>query len=597
MALDKDLLVIPFTGGLDEGADEHIITQPLLKKAENLQTHKDGSLELRDGTDTVANGPSGNPRMYRYKDGAFIISETEYATFDTEKDVVNNGGAISKGYGSKLEGVNDALVGGYNTRTSRIRLDGRNCTVVAHNRLDQNGLTQINIRVYDGDANVSIFQYDAANAYLLSCDYVEGSNATVFMTRWESPTPVTSFGSQALGFFVLRHDGTDFTIDTVFVDEPTITAQTTSAVPKAIRQGHCAATSSTGLNYIINLLPTDSKPGTGDAAWGETLVGRIIVPPVLAPFNDYILELSDGATAAYDGSAMVTIGGDDTNGVVGATCSMIDGGVRAWTWDNGTNTAGASLLVYDGIKGYGPLWVAPNPGANGVDRKAWFPGLDFSVDYLESVFAVDEDAATGPDSNIGALWGYAPNSTLSYGHNFMYGYVQRDTLNRPIISFHGMLYVGSIRPSLWDPFLVPFRVKDSIRTIGTVFAVLQPNVTSVVDTVEAHNCHLLSPGVRDLNTVNDWDFNVVIASKWFNNIKSLEYAGYNRLTTNNLAGFMTLREQLPESYRRSAPFPNPDESYGVIQIAPPYQQYHAGASIKLRIPASNSGNNISLCPG
>lgn len=612
MALDKELIVIPFTGGLDEGADPHVITQPLLKKAENLQTHKDGSLELRDGTNAVASGPSGNPRMYRYKDGAFIVSETDYATFDTSRDVVSGGGAISKGYGSKLEGANDALVGGYNTRTTRIQLDGRNCTVVAHNRLDQLGRTQINIRVYDGDANVSIFEYNDDDAYLLSCDYVESSNAAVFMTRWESSTPVTSFGAEALGFFVLRHDGTGFTVDTVFVDEPTITAQTSSGVPKAIRQGHCSNTSPDRLNYIINLLPTNSRPQipglapTGDAAWGETLVGRLVVPSVPSiPIFDYITEVSDGATAAYDGSAMVTIGGNDLNGIVAATCSMIDGGVRAWSWNNGTQTAGPALLFYDGIKGYGPLWIAPSPGAKGADRKAWFPGLDVSVDYLESVFLVDQQyPLPNLESNYGALYSYCPNSTLSYGHNFMYGYVQLDAFNRPLISFHGMLYVGSKRTAAWrsssgvgDTY-VGMQVKESIRTLGTVFAVLQSDLSSAVDTVEAHNCHLLSYGVQDANTDNDWDFNLAISSKWFMNIQPVDpgNGAADRMVTDNLAGFMTLREQLPETNYRDldwigvpgpSDYPKPFDNIGVIQTAPPYQQYHSGISVKLRIPNSN----------
>jgi hypothetical protein len=466
--------------------------------------------------------------------------------------------------------------------------------------------------VYDGDANVSIFEYNYNDAYLLSCDYVEGSNAAVFMTRWENPAPVTSFSSEALGFFVLRHDGTSFVVNPVFIDEPTITFQTSSGVPKAIRQGHCAATSATGLNYIINMLPTDSKPGTGDAAWGETLVGRLSVPALPGfPLPNLPTQVSDGATAGYDGSAMVSIGGTEADGIVAATCSMIDGGVRTWTWNNTTLSSGPSLFVYDGIKGYGPLWIAPNPGAVATDRRTWFPGLDVSSDYLETFWRPWIQNAPGyPGIGASLLtdYDYCPASTYSYGHNFMYGYVQKDALGRTLLSFHGMLNVTQKRlcRMTWrsggntqssNPNLV---AKDNMQTLGTVFSVITSNNLAVVDTIEAHNCQLLAPGHLDPNTDNDWEFHGVVASKWYFNINGglatttsgdgLVYPARFGDGPTTMAGYRTLREQwLVRSstllYNVGNAIPNIRER--VLNGVTPIQQYHSGVSLKLRIPSTD----------
>jgi hypothetical protein len=511
MALDKDFTVIPFVGGLDEGKDAHVITQPLLKQSVNWQTDKEGALQVRDGSTQVAVAGPGDTRLFRYKDGAFVVSSTEYGSLDTETDDYRPLGDMSIGYKSRTTSVNSVVDGTQNTRLCALGPTGDR-VLVASNSISGYGWVRLSLKVFNVASGQMLWEQNYDSGYLLDAIWVNESGRAIVAVR-DNDNNLGNKGIRLYAISATTYNVVEWVIPTSDVEAH----MGDPADNFTCRQFQMVPGFGSQVRFIANWMPRGPNTRT---TYGATLYGFF---NTAVTFSASIYNASNGdpANAATDGSAMVAIGYH--NGVSHMlTCSQIDGYVRHWrVADADPSVIISPTTLSDGLRGYGPMWVAEA----GDPPQVWEP----------SKFGSDARPTTTVGGTTEAN-GDAFNTTQSYGHSLMYGFVEYvPAAQRFVAAWHGVMQwatrrqvqVGVSRRSAWD----------LTRLLGTHVAVIN-ETASVIDILDAPACHLLGRPNHEVS--GSVDIPVAAASKWYATIRDGGDDPVGGLTT----GFLTLREQL-----------------------------------------------------
>lgn len=523
MALEKEYMVVPFIGGLDEGKDSHVVTQPLLKSSINFESTKEGALRVRPGSTLVAAAGPGDPRLFRYKDGAFVLSKTEFGSLDTETSQYNRLGDVSLGYQSDAVLTNDRVDGSFNCRVARLG----DRVVVLSNSLNESGQHVLSFAAYNPDTK-SLVQRGTlpGDAFLLDACYQPVANVVVVAARTMGAI------DRGIRFYTIA---ADFTVAEIHLAAATVDAAlTTPAASISVRQCQLVPGTGNEVRWVANWLA--GTPGTTAAPaatqWGATCVGRFAA----AGAPDHALrEVSDGTTATYDGTGMVAVG--FRNGITHvATCSRIDGAVRVWFVGSGSPVPAPSsaLLVLDAIRGYGPMWIAATPSAT---PQVWQPNQPGFSD-------VDGSATDG--TRLGFLDGRngcAHNTTFAHGHSTMFGWLHH-TGDNLFIGWHGVLTWKTPRTKVYEGGAGAISQIDYGKLVGCHVARLDQNLTTVQDVQEIHGAHLLGRPV-EVGT-SALDIPCAAASKWYYTVKS----DNPDVDLGVTSGFLALREQIGDSLER-----------------------------------------------
>lgn len=507
MALDKQFLTVPFTGGLDEGKDSHVIEPPLVKRSENLVSNKEGSLQVRDTFGDVEVGvPSDRSAMYRFKEDVVVLSKTEYGTFDTSSEVYHKQGETISGSKTLSSGLNDTLLGGHHSMVAS--LPGSKQIAVGFVTTDPQKKNTTHIRVYSVEGESVLYESELVDCYLL--DVCGTSTGAAFLVRNES------IATNTFQIVFLAPSGSTYATTTHTITVSGI------ATTLGVRQGQLVNRPSTNTVWaIVNFLPA----GRSATQYGATYVIDLDAVTGVSSLGGEVV--SDGSTGQVtrDGSAMVACGWDSAAvQPLFMTCTQQTGDVYAFT-HNGT-VATVGNLIYQTEHDYGVPYWASSPAA---DKRIWHPVDDSFL------------GGSGPgDLNLSVNIVYPGDAFASfdsYGHNFMYGWVQYSaTDQRYIYGWHGVNTWGSRRRAHIDGSSFEIHT-DRPKLLGCIFVKASRSGTSfsVLGSTRAHSCHLLS---RPIETgVQQYDVPVAAASKWYYSVE--DPTTDNSYTT----GFLTFRIQ------------------------------------------------------
>ena len=511
MAVEKKFITIPFTGGLDEGKDSHVVEPPLVKRSENFVSNKQGSLQVRDSYASVETGvPASRSAMYRFKEDVVVLSDQGYGVFDTSSETYRAQGETLSGSKAVSSGLNNTLLGGHHSMVAS--LPGTREIAVGFITTNPQKENTTHVRVYSVEGETLVYEQDLADRYLL--DMVGTSTGAALLLRKDGI--LSDPDNRTFELVFLTESGSTYSLTTYSITVSGI------GTPRGIRQGQLVNRPSTDTVWaIVNFLPGSRT----DTQYGATYVTDLDMSTGVSALGGEIVSDGTVAQVARDGSAMVACGWDSfAVQPLFMTCTQQTGDVYAFTHNGTVATVGNK--IYETKHDFGVPYWASSPSA---DKLVWKPVDDTGI------------GGSGPGTvnlTTGITYpGDAFASFDSYGHNFMYGWVQfSSTDQRYVFGWHGIsTWASARRAHVVD---ASFEVhRDRPKLLGCVFVKASRSGTTftVLGSTRAHSCHLLSRPVA--TSSQRWDIPVAAASKWFYAVQDVEEP--ESYTT----GFLTFRIQ------------------------------------------------------
>lgn len=514
MALQKQFLNIPFIGGLDENQDKHVVEPPLVRVAENLVCLKKGSLQVRDTFANVETGvPSTDAVMHRFKEDLVVMSRSEYGVFDVSDETYRKQGETVIGSKTTSSGANNTLLGSHHTMVGTC-VD-RSKLAVGFVTTDAQKRSTTHIRVYSVDGDALLYETSFPDRYLL--DVTATSGGTAFVVR-HAENLITDPDNREVEILHLVETAGVFSVTT------TLVTATGVGTPRGVRQAQIISGGNQVVWLIVSFLPF-SKAST---QWGATYVVRVDLATGMSSLGEVVSDGSAGQVAR-DGSAMVAIGWDaQAQQPLFMTCTMQTGDVYVFTHNAFVCTVGNK--IHETEHDYGvPYWAATPAAAKYI----WHPVDTTGV------------GGSGPGAlNLDLHITYPGDSFASfdsYGHNFMYGWCEKETSsNQYVFAWHGVNQWGSRRRANVNDSSFEVHT-DRPKLLGCVFVKASRSGTTFTtsDKSRAHCCHLLSRPNQVSST--RWDVPVAAASKWYYTIQD---PGEEATLT---SGFLTFRMQLGDN--------------------------------------------------
>ena len=495
--------MIPFTGGIDEEQDAHVVAPPLVSQSTNFASKKKGALSIRDSYANVVTGaPSSNPVMARHRDNLLVVDDETYGVFDTSREEYHEIGQVPGGSRAFSLGVSSTLPGSHHTQVARMVNDDQ--VAVGYNVTEVDGTLTFHLEVRDRDTGDILFRDDArGSVQLFDACYVDGVGA-VFLGWGVGSTQMTTY-------WVTESSGTF-----------TVTARSYAALTgyaSPVRQAAFCPGDSSDVWVILNMMYSLADL----TEWGDTMCYRQESDGTVT----YHAVVSDGTAGNVDrdGSEMVAIGFDEYDGSpIFATCSIQSGDVYVFTHTGATYTAGTQIA--NTVETYGVRMTQAAPNA---------------TPYIWEPTGASPNNTTAMDTGgfSDSFW----DSYDSYGHRFMHGWVEMRSSGNVVVAWHGVATFGQGVAAKIDGATV-VNYMNRPKLLGTeVHRLTRSGDTfSAVDSLLIPCSHLLSRPVKKSSTL--WDIPVAAASKWLYTVNDPDSPNDAGITT----GFVTFRMQLGEHF-------------------------------------------------